>query len=307
MLGGASAAYGAAPVAPAASAVPSASVALSEPSEPSEPPGQAEPSEPVEPLEPLEPQETIAQSVEASDSAHIMLIAHRGSARDLPEHSIAGYRLAISQGSIFLEPDLVVSKDGVIYVCHDRNLKKTTGKDIDITKTSSKKLDKVKLKNGENLHRLSEIFREFGDSVFYVAETKDIGGKAARRMDRALVKLIKKYGLRERVMLQSQSVESLSYVHKSLKSIPCMYISEKDTRSELTEKLKTLPKWIGVVSISRDKITDKMMKLAHKRDRKVALYTVTGRKSMEQALARGPDMIFTDNVKLSLKCIAEWK
>jgi glycerophosphoryl diester phosphodiesterase len=198
-----------------------------------------------------------------------------------------------------------VSKDGVLYVSHDRNLKRIAGKNIDITKTNSKKLDTVKLENGEKLHRLSELFDEFGDSVFYVPETKNIGGQAARDMDRALIKLIKKYHLQKRVMLQSQSLASLQTVRKAFKSMPYMYITQETSRKDLVELIKSLPDWIDVVSISHTKITKKVRQAAKKRKFKVAYYTIRNQKQMKKIMDFDPDIIFTDNVEMSLKYLEE--
>lgn len=55
-----------------------------------------------------------------------MVIAHRGASGELPEHTIASYRLAIEQGSDVIEPDLVMTKDGVLIARHDRYLSTTT-------------------------------------------------------------------------------------------------------------------------------------------------------------------------------------
>jgi glycerophosphoryl diester phosphodiesterase len=48
-----------------------------------------------------------------------LLIAHRGASAERPEHTLAAYRLAIEQGADFIEPDLVVTKDGVLVARHD--------------------------------------------------------------------------------------------------------------------------------------------------------------------------------------------
>ena len=55
-----------------------------------------------------------------------LVIAHRGASAYLPESTMAAYRLAVSMGADFIEPDLFLSKDGVLVVRHDRNLKNTT-------------------------------------------------------------------------------------------------------------------------------------------------------------------------------------
>ncbi|MEL7284649.1 MAG: glycerophosphodiester phosphodiesterase family protein [Pseudomonadota bacterium] len=55
-----------------------------------------------------------------------IIIAHRGASGTLPEHTIEAYTLAIEQGADFIEPDLVMTKDGVLIARHDRYLSTTT-------------------------------------------------------------------------------------------------------------------------------------------------------------------------------------
>ena len=55
-----------------------------------------------------------------------VIIAHRGASGERPEHTLAAYSLAIEQGADFIEPDLVMTKDGVLIVRHDRYLSTTT-------------------------------------------------------------------------------------------------------------------------------------------------------------------------------------
>lgn len=54
------------------------------------------------------------------------VIAHRGASGLLPEHTLAGYALAIEQGADVIEPDLVASADGVLYARHDLGLSRST-------------------------------------------------------------------------------------------------------------------------------------------------------------------------------------
>lgn len=55
-----------------------------------------------------------------------LIIAHRGASGELPEHTLAAYKLAIEQGADVIEPDLVMTKDGVLIARHDRYLSTTT-------------------------------------------------------------------------------------------------------------------------------------------------------------------------------------
>jgi len=55
-----------------------------------------------------------------------IIIAHRGASGLFPEHTIPGYEAAIAQGADFIEPDLVMTKDGVLIARHDAYLSATT-------------------------------------------------------------------------------------------------------------------------------------------------------------------------------------
>ena len=57
-------------------------------------------------------------SVIAEPARPRIVIAHRGASGERPEHTMAAYRLAIAQGADFIEPDLVMTKDGVLVCRH---------------------------------------------------------------------------------------------------------------------------------------------------------------------------------------------
>jgi glycerophosphoryl diester phosphodiesterase len=48
-----------------------------------------------------------------------IVIGHRGASGLRPEHTLEAYKLAIAQGADFIEPDLVVTKDGVLIARHE--------------------------------------------------------------------------------------------------------------------------------------------------------------------------------------------
>lgn len=55
-----------------------------------------------------------------------LIIAHRGASGERPEHTIEAYELAIAQGADFIEPDLVMTKDGVLVARHENEISGTT-------------------------------------------------------------------------------------------------------------------------------------------------------------------------------------
>lgn len=55
-----------------------------------------------------------------------IIIAHRGASGYFPEHTLEGYRAAAAMGADYIEPDLVVTKDGHLVVRHDSYLSTST-------------------------------------------------------------------------------------------------------------------------------------------------------------------------------------
>lgn len=55
-----------------------------------------------------------------------IVIAHRGASGERPEHTVSAYLLAIAQGADFIEPDLVVTRDGHLVVRHENEIAGTT-------------------------------------------------------------------------------------------------------------------------------------------------------------------------------------
>ncbi|NBB51752.1 glycerophosphodiester phosphodiesterase [Rhizobium sp. CRIBSB] len=64
--------------------------------------------------------------VSTAAMAEPLIIAHRGASGERPEHTRAAYELAIAQGADFIEPDLVMSRDGVLIVRHENEIGETT-------------------------------------------------------------------------------------------------------------------------------------------------------------------------------------
>jgi glycerophosphoryl diester phosphodiesterase len=74
-----------------------------------------------------------------------LVIGHRGAAGERPEHTLEAYRRGIELGADFVEPDLVLSKDGVMIARHEPVLDGTTdvATKFPASRRSTKNLDGV--------------------------------------------------------------------------------------------------------------------------------------------------------------------
>lgn len=62
----------------------------------------------------------------AARRAQALVVAHRGASGYRPEHTLAAYDLAVRMGADFIEPDLVITSDGVLVARHEPEIGGTT-------------------------------------------------------------------------------------------------------------------------------------------------------------------------------------
>ncbi len=55
-----------------------------------------------------------------------LVVAHRGASGYRPEHTLAAYDLGVGMGADYIEPDLVMTKDGVLVDRHEPEISETT-------------------------------------------------------------------------------------------------------------------------------------------------------------------------------------
>jgi glycerophosphoryl diester phosphodiesterase len=71
---------------------------------------------------------SVAMSAESSTpiSRKAAVYGHRGASALLPEHTLAAYAQAIADGADYIEPDLVMTRDGVLVSRHENEISGTT-------------------------------------------------------------------------------------------------------------------------------------------------------------------------------------
>lgn len=189
------------------------------------------------------------------------LIAHRGASAYAPDHTVAAYELAISQGADYVEQDLQVTKDGQLVCIHDLTLDRTTnvedvfpgrartlrreGRAItgyhvsDFTLAEIQRLDAgswfdPKFENEKVLTFQQAIDLVKGRAGLY-PETKapEVYGSLGFDMERLVMDVLKKNGLdtpgadpKTPVFIQSFSAESLKKMRQSMKvALPLLFLT----------------------------------------------------------------------------------
>lgn len=230
---------------------------------------------------------------------HPMIISHRGSPLKYPEHSFAGYSDAIKKGSKFIEQDIVLSKDNKLVVSHDNNLKRIMNKDINISDTNYSALKKYKQNNGEPLHTIEQIFKKYGNKTNYVIETK-YSARNDFKMEKELIKSIKKYNLQNNIILQSFDLKSLNYMNKSLNT-PEMLLIKSDDENKALNDIKTAPKNIKIITLPENFIKPQILELIKNKNKLAMAYTLNDKNKLKLARKSKLQGLFTNNTKLAVE------
>jgi len=196
-----------------------------------------------------------------------ILVAHRGASAYAPEHTHESYQLALKQGADFIEPDLQITRDGVLVCLHDLTLERTTNvKEVfakgfreelvdgtptrrwyvsDFTLREIKQLDagawfNVKF-NGARVPTFQEAIDLVRGKAGLYPETKapEVYSQRGFDMERLLLNVLKRNRLTERsatrhtpVIIQSFSPESLRKLSGMLKTkLPLVLLIGEEGRA----------------------------------------------------------------------------
>ena len=87
------------------------------------------------------------------------LIAHRGYTQHYPENTLLGLEAAIEAGAEYIEVDIQLSKDQVVFLFHDRNLQRLCGQKGALHDYSAAELSRFKASDPDRFAYKYEIGR----------------------------------------------------------------------------------------------------------------------------------------------------
>lgn len=222
-----------------------------------------------------------------SKKTSVTIISHRGASGEEIEHSFEAYDLAIAYGSEYIEQDIVMSKDGTLYVSHDVNARRLTGVDKNYIDMNDKEIAKLKIDNEENIHRLEDVFKKYGTSTNYVIETKQ------RNQVNELVRLVRKYNLEEKVIFQSFDLFDLKEIYKELNQGTYMFLIDNKKDNRYKEALSI--NYIDIICLNKNNDFDnETVAEVHNYNKKIFFFTIDSLADMKQAKELEVDGIFTN-------------
>ena len=220
------------------------------------------------------------------------VISHRGSAGP-GEHSFEAYDAAIESGSHNIEQDIVVSKDGTLYVSHDRTAERMTGMSGSFSEMSDAEIDALTTANGGHILKLSEVFDRYGRSIRYIIELTDDGEAAVG----GFCRIVDEYGLADRIVLQSFDPGVLEEADKKYPDMPKMYLCR--TNEGIGRGLEL--ECADIIGARKTVMTKENCDAVHNAGRKFCVWTLNSEEDIKDAIGLGTDYIFTDDTPLAIE------
>jgi Glycerophosphoryl diester phosphodiesterase len=220
------------------------------------------------------------------------ITAHRGSSVAAPENTLEAVQLAIDEFSDYVEIDLQETKDGVVIVFHDNNLKRITGINENVWNLD---YSEIKLLNASGIHKdkypyvviptFEEVLALCKGKIRINIELKDT--KRGQNLPAKTVELVEEYQMEQYCVVTSTSRQYLSEIKELNSEIKTGYIILAGYGNYFN-----LPE-VDFISIRSSFVSKNLMQEAHKNGKEVHAWTVNTKAELERLKLLSVDNIIT--------------
>ena len=218
--------------------------------------------------------------------------AHRGASADFPEHTMAAYRGAIEQGALGFECDIRVTKDEVLVLWHDANMKKEA-KNASIIANSTYAEIKQIYPSAMTLNELLDLAIENKKSL--ALETKHPVPTGNRVEELVIAELhkrkeaIKKSGIDVVIMSFSWfAIEKIKKMDPTIKTVMLL----GDIANKITRRF-TSAQVIGP-SVEMIKKSPELVTEIKKSGKELYVWTVDSTEDLQYCASVGVDIVMTN-------------
>ena len=222
------------------------------------------------------------------------ITAHRGSSLRAPENTLAALEAAVEDMADFCEIDVQTTRDGVLAVCHDLNLKRLAGVNRrlgDMTWDEVRELDVGSIFSpdfaGERIPSLAEMLEAAKGRMRLNIELKNIGNDTD--LPEQAAALILDCGMENECVVTSVRLEYLERVKAYSQEIMTGYILPAASGTYYEHPA------VDFISIRASFVSAGLTERLHEAGKGVHVWTVNQPGEMERLRLMGVDNIITDD------------
>lgn len=160
---------------------------------------------------------------EANDKFIIM--AHRGAVTSGVENTMGAFEGAIRARADYIELDILQTKDGKLAVIHDENLKRLSGKNVNVYDLTLAQLQQIPLRVGEfsdYVPSLDDVLERTKGKIKLNVELKTHGHE--KNLVPIFVDTIRKHKAEKQIIVQSLDYELVQQVKKAAPDLTVGYV-----------------------------------------------------------------------------------
>ena len=226
-----------------------------------------------------------------------LIMAHRGYSARAPENTLPAFEKAIEAGCTAAELDVQMTKDGVIVVLHDSNLRRTAGVDKniwDVTYDEIKDLDNGSFFSreyaGVTIPTLDQVLKLCKDRLYLNIEIKRTGHDEG--ITEKVIDLIIANDYLDECDITSQNYATIEEVREINPNVLTAYTSIIGIG-----KIQNLEA-ADIISINNTFATYDNIANLHNAGKRVFVWTVNERETMETLITMNVDAILTNDPRL---------
>lgn len=233
--------------------------------------------------------------------------AHRGASAYYPENTMAAFQGAVEMGADWIELDVQQSRDGEIFVMHDRNFNRTAGLNKNTWEMDWTEIAALDVGShfgetfaGERVPLLAEVL-EFAkeNNIRLNIELKPSGHETD--FEKNVIDVILEADFLDRCVLTSWNYEVLENVKACCEEAMTVYVMGIAIGN--VNRLAAADSF----SMEASNVTPSMVSRVHNAGKQIYAWTVNTRRSIKRMIDLNVDNIITDKVLLAQECIYENK
>jgi glycerophosphoryl diester phosphodiesterase len=231
-----------------------------------------------------------------------LVVAHRGASGIAPENTLVSFRRAIAQGADMIEFDVRMTADFHIVVLHDRDLKRTTGKNAKVWDMTLQQLRLLEAGSwfhprfaGEQIPTLRQVLEMMPEGVIANIEVKTDGDRRKKlAFEEVCILTIMEKKCEDRVLVSSFDHKFIKRLHSLYPSIRtgALYMPVRDARK--SPSLIARKTGAKAFICNHTMLGQRFIRDARLRKMFVATYVVNTEDHLQRAVDLGVDAVITD-------------
>lgn len=249
---------------------------------------------------------------------HPRVLAHRGllttelRERGVADNTRAAFAAAIDAGATFIETDCHATRDGVVVLMHDEDLKRVAGDERRVDQVSHRELEEIMADRG-GLLTLEDALAEFTNTRFNIdvkaeAAVTDAGRIVAAHAHRVLLTSFVDHR-RKRVLQAARTAAGASHARPAtspgrfalIRVLAAVALNQPALARLALRGLDALqiPERQGIVPV----LTPRLIKAAHSLGVEVHVWTINDPARMRELVEMGVDGIVTDRADIAIQTL----